>query len=339
MGNINASSSFSRGQFWRGKRAFVTGATGFLGSWIVEELVTQGAEVVALVRDIVPSSRFFSSEARHAASIVRGRLEDLLTLERIINEYEIDTIFHLGAQAIVGTAVRSPRSTFEANVRGTWNVLEAARMHRAMVKRIIVVTSDKVYGEKENLPYREDDPLEGKNPYDASKRCADIIAQSYWHTYQLPLCISRCGNMYGGGDVNFSRIIPGTIRAILQGEQPVIRSDGTLTRDYLYIKDSVHAHLTLAERMHRKDILGHAFNFANSKRTPVYDVVRAIMHLMKAEGDPLILNEAENEISHQHLSIEKAERMLGWRPRYSLEEGLQEAIPWYERYIAQQHHA
>jgi len=326
----------SKRSFWSGKRVLVTGATGFVGSWLVKELVEYGAGVIALVRDVDPQSELYRSGGTiEKVGVVNGQLEDFWTLERAINEREVDTIFHLGAQTIVGTAVRLPLPTLEANVRGTWNLLEACRLHPGLVQRIVIASSDKAYGEHEQLPYTEEMPLQGQHPYDVSKSCADLIAQAYYHTYDLPLAIARCGNIYGGGDLNWSRIVPGTIRSVLLNERPVIRSDGTYVRDYIYILDIAEAYLDLAEALDSEQVKGEAFNFSTELNLTVLEMVNKICALMGSDDiESVILNQAKNEIRDQHLSAQKARERLGWSPRYSLEEGLRETIEWYERFLA-----
>lgn len=248
--------------FWKERKVLVTGATGIVGSWLVKELCGLGAQVVAFVRDSDPQSEFFRSGDYRRVSVVNGMLEDFWAVERSINDHEINTIFHLAAQPIVGVAHRMPLQTFEANVRGTYHLMEACRLHHRKVERVVVASSDKAYGEQPQLPYTEDMPLQGKFPYEVSKSCADLITQSYFHTYGVPVSVARCGNIYGGGDLNWSRIIPGTIRAFLQRESPVIRSDGKYVRDYLYVKDVVNGYLCMAEQMEKKEVKGHAFNFS-----------------------------------------------------------------------------
>ena len=262
---------------------------------------------------------------------MRGDLEDLTTVIRAINEYEVDTVFHLGAQTIVGTASRSPLSTFESNVRGTWNLLEACRICPRLIQRVIVASSDKAYGAHESLPYTEDIPLQGRFPYDVSKSCTDLISFSYHHTYGLPVAVTRCGNLYGGGDLNFNRLIPGTIRSVLQGERPVIRSDGTFVRDYFYIRDAVLAYLALAERLPDPAFVGQAFNFGTETPMAVTDVVNRILSVMgRPDLEPVILNEASHEIPHQYLDCSKARRMLDWRHEFTFEQGLMETVDWYQ---------
>lgn len=319
--------------FWQDRSVLVTGCTGLLGSWLTQELVDRGASVVGLVRDWVPQSRLFAEGFSQKIKTVYGCIEDLATLERIINEYEIDTVFHLAAQTIVGVANREPLATFEANIRGTWNVLEACRRVGG-VSRIVVASSDKAYGDQEILPYDENTPLQGEHPYDVSKSCADLICRTYYVTYKLPVCVTRCGNFYGGGDLNFNRIVPDTIRSALQDKPVVIRSDGSYIRDYFYVKDGVLAYLHLAEQMNRSEIVGEAFNFSNELQISVLELVQKILKLMeKSDLKPIILNQAKNEIVHQYLSAAKARQMLDWQPKYSLEEALKETIDWYSDFF------
>ncbi len=323
--------------FWHDRNVFVTGATGLLGSWLVQELVQRGAKVVCLIRDWVPRSKLISSGTLEQVNYVRGQLEDHLLLLRIINEYEVDSVFHLGAQTIVGTATRSPLSTFETNTRGTWNLLEACRLCPKLIERIVVASSDKAYGSHTVLPYTEEAPLLGTFPYDVSKVCADLIALSYSKTFRVPVAVTRCGNLYGGGDLNFNRLIPGTIRAALQDQPPVIRSDGKFIRDYFFVKDAVHAYLTLAERLPDERFAGQAFNFSTETPMSVIEVVRVILKVARCcHLEPRILNEAHHEIPEQYLDCQKARRMLGWRSRYTLEEGLSETLEWYREYFSAQ---
>ncbi len=315
---------------------FITGAPGIVGSWLVKDLLAQGAYVIALVRDADPQSELYRSGDIRRVSVVNGSLEDFWTLERVINGYEVDTVFHLGAQTIVGTAHRFPLQTFEANIRGTYNLLEACRLHRGMVQQVVVASSDKAYGEQPNLPYIEDMPLSGGHPYDVSKSCTDLIAQAYHHTYGLPVVIARCGNVYGGADLNWSRIVPGTIRFFLRGDRPIIRSDGTYVRDYIYVKDVVRAYMCIAERLDDSRVLGEAFNFSSESPMSVLEMVAIIQKLMGCDHiEPEIQNRAEGEIRTQHLSAAKARTILGWQPIYSLEAGLQETIEWYRQFLAE----
>ncbi len=309
---------------------FVTGATGLLGSWLVEELLGRGAALTCLVRDWVPASKAAAAGLLEKANVVRGELEDYAVLVRALHEYEIDTVFHLGAQAIVGTAARSPLGTFEANVRGSWHVLEACRACSARVERVVVASSDKAYGVHDRLPYTEETPLQGRFPYDVSKSCADLIALSYFHTYGTPVLVTRCGNLFGGGDLNFNRLIPGAIRSALRDEPPVVRSDGAFVRDYFYVADAAAAYLECAERLTEAALAGQAFNFGAEKPMSVLEVVDLILRLAgKTSLRPRILNEAVHEIPRQYLDCSKARRLLGWRPKFTMEEGLEQTIAWY----------
>jgi CDP-glucose 4,6-dehydratase len=320
--------------FWEGRRSLVTGATGVVGSWLVKELLAQGAHVVALVRDADPQSEFFRSGDYRRSCIVNGDLEDFWTLARAINEHEVDTAFHLGAQTIVGTAHRFPLPTFEANVRGTYNLLEACRLHSDLVQRIVSASSDKAYGEQPHLPYTEEMPLNGRHPYEVSKGCADLIAQAYHHTYGLPIAIARCGNIYGGGDLNWSRIVPGTIRSFLRGERPTIRSDGTYVRDYIYVKDVVRAYMRLAECLDDHRVRGEAFNFSAERPMTVLAMVNTIQKLMDCTHlEPDIRSCAEGEIRSQYLSAGKVRAILTWEPVFDLEYGLRETIEWYRAFL------
>jgi CDP-glucose 4,6-dehydratase len=316
--------------FWEGRRVFVTGPTGIVGSRLVRDLVEQSAEVVALVLDSNPQSELYRSGLIEQVAVVNGALEDFTVLERAIAGYAIDTVIHLGAQAIVEVAYRSPRASYETNIRGTWNLLEACRLHGDLVKQVVIASSDKAYGEHEQLPYTEDMPLQGRQPYEVSKSCADLIAQSYFSTYGLPIAIARCGNIYGGGDLNWTRIVPGTIRSLYRGESPLIRSDGRYIRDYIYVKDVSQAYLILAENLACSEVRGGSFNFSPGSRVQVLEIVNKIRHIMKCDHiEPTVLNQAKGEIRHQYLSSEKAKRVLGWTPAYSLDEGLKETVAWY----------
>ena len=320
--------------FWEGRNVFITGASGLLGSWLTEEVVRRGARVTCLVRDWVPDSRLMEPEALARVRMVRGELEDYACLLRALNEYEIDTVFHLGAQTIVGTAARSALSTFESNIRGTWNLLEACKACSKLIQRVIVASSDKAYGSHDILPYTEDSPLQGRFPYDVSKSCTDLISFSYFHTYRTPVAVTRCGNLFGGGDLNFNRLIPGTIRSALLNEKPIIRSDGTFIRDYFYVRDAVDAYLQLAERLPEDQFVGQAFNFGTETPLSVLDLVGRILALMgKTHLEPRILNEASHEIPKQYLDCAKARRMMGWRPSFTMDDGLLEAAEWYQEWL------
>ncbi|WP_352417283.1 GDP-mannose 4,6-dehydratase [Clostridium tertium] len=318
--------------FWNNKNVFITGGTGFLGSYLVKKLVNYGANVTILVRDYIPQSNIYRGEEYKKVNVVHGTLEDYLLIERTLGEYEIDTVFHLAAQAIVGVANRNPLGTFKSNIEGTWNILEAARKSPS-IKRVIVASSDKAYGDQEKLPYDENMPLQGKHPYDVSKSCADLIAQTYYETYKLPVCITRCGNLYGGGDLNFNRIIPQSIQSILNNEAPVIRSDGSFIRDYFYIEDAVDAYINLAEKVVELSLGGQAFNFSNEIQLTVLELVNKILKIMGSSMKPIILNQGSNEIIHQYLSAKKARTILGWSPNYTIDEGLSKTIEWYKDFL------
>jgi CDP-glucose 4,6-dehydratase len=315
---------------WRGRRVLVTGATGLVGGWVVAALLEAGAEVTALVRDPEPRSLFNRSGADQRCSIVTGELESLATVERAVVEHEVETVIHLAAQAIVGAARRDPLATFEANVRGSYNLLDVCRRHHDLVRRIVIASSDKAYGDHGGRAYDEEAPLVAEHPYDVSKACAEMLARSYARSYDLPITIARCGNVYGGGDLNWSRIVPGTIRSLLRGERPVLRSDGTSRRDYLYARDAATAYLALADAAVRPELRGQAFNFSNESPTSVLEMVqRLIRQVGRADLSPVIENNTRGEIPHQAVSARKARDQLGWRPTYDLERGLAETVEWY----------
>jgi CDP-glucose 4,6-dehydratase len=321
--------------FWLDRPVFVTGCAGFLGSWLTIALVEAGAAVVGLVRDEVPFSELRRSGYQDRIRVVRGDVTDYELVERVLNEYEVDTVFHLAAQTIVSTANRGPLSTFQTNIKGTWTVLEAVR-RSPKITRVLFASTDKAYGVQEKLPYTEDAPLLGCYPYDVSKACADLIARAYVTTYDLPVGVTRCANLYGGGDLNWSRIVPGTIRSAIRGERPVIRSDGTPLHDYLYVQDAVYAYLTLAEQLDEPEVRGEAFNFGMDDPKSVLEIVQAIVAISDhLELEPVVLGHAPNEILAQYLDSSKARRVLGWIPRYSLNEGLREALEWYRELLAE----
>jgi CDP-glucose 4,6-dehydratase len=321
-------------RFWLDRPTLVTGATGLVGGWVVKRLVAEGASVVCLVRDAAPMSELVRSGLHEDVGVVRGDVCDQALMERALGEYEIDTVIHLAAQTIVPVANRNPVSTLTTNIAGTWSVLEACR-RSPKVRQIVLASSDKAYGAQAELPYRETTPLSGKHPYDVSKTCADLIAQSYAATYGTPVAITRCGNFYGGGDLNWSRVVPGTIRSVLRGERPIIRSDGRFVRDYLHVEDGAAAYLMLAEKLaERPELAGEAFNFSTEEPVTVVDMVTRILRLMGSRMTPEIRGEASHEIREQSLSAEKARRALGWQPRFALDEGLRRTIAWYRGLFA-----
>jgi CDP-glucose 4,6-dehydratase len=325
--------------FWNGKRVFVTGSTGVIGLNLVNRLTSYGAEVTALVRDWVPQTMKCGSwlSGNSSVNLTRGELEDYFFIMRVLSEYEIQHIFHLGAQTLVNVGNASPVTTFRANIEGTWNLLESVRVLREYnntIESVCVASSDKAYGSSRILPYTEDMPLSGEHPYDVSKSCTDLIAQSYGKTYNLPVNIARMGNIYGPGDLNFSRIIPGTIRNILEKKRPEIRSNGTPVREYFFVEDAVDAYLTLAEHAGRARLPGEAFNFSSGEKRNVIDLVSQVSSLMQSDLKPVIQDTGRNEIQDQYLSIKKAEELLGWHPRYSLDAGLPLTIAWYREVLS-----
>lgn len=315
--------------FWRGRSVFVTGATGLLGSWLVPALLECGAHVTVLVRDHLPQSRLWFAVESKRINVVHGSLTDEHLLQRALAEYQVATVFHLAAQTLVGVAKQDPVGTLETNVRGTWLLLEAAR--QAQVQQVVVASSDKAYGVSDQLPYREDFPLQGRFPYDVSKSCTDLISTMYATTFGVPTAIARCGNLFGGGDLNSSRLIPGAIQATLQGEAFVVRSDGKFVRDFLYIEDAVAAYLLLAEALGgSSQIHGQAFNFGLEQRVTMLDLVTTITTLMgRADLSPVVLNTASSEIREQYLDATKARTLLEWAPRFTMEEGLRRTIACY----------
>jgi CDP-glucose 4,6-dehydratase len=319
--------------FWRDRPVLVTGASGLVGGWLTRRLLAEQASVVCLIRDWIPDSILLGGPEAQQVVIVRGTIEDLAVVDRTLAEYEIDTVFHLAAQTIVPIANRNPLSTFESNIRGTWNVLEACRRNPT-VRQIVVASSDKAYGTAQTLPYDESTPLQGVYPYDVSKSCSDLIAQSYAHSFHLPVIVTRCGNFFGGGDLNWSRLVPGTIRSLIRNQRPIIRSDGTLERDYFYVEDGAAAYLLAAERLSSdRSLSGHAFNFSNETPVTVLELTRKIVALAGSHLQPDVQGTASNEIPAQWLSAAKARRMLGWSPRFTLDEGLRRTISWYETHF------
>lgn len=315
--------------FWVHRRVLVTGATGLLGGWLVRALVSGGADVVTLVRDRVAASPLADAALRGRVTEVAGSVEDSDLVARVINEYEIDAVFHLAAQTIVGTALRDPISTLTSNIQGTWCVLEGCR-RAGTVSRVVVASTDKVYGEQTSLPSTEEAPLRGRHPYDVSKLCADLLAQSYAATYDLPVVITRCGNLFGGGDFNWNRIVPGTIRAALRGMSPLVRTDGTLVRDYFFVLDAVDAYMRLAEQAHRPELKGRVYNFSEDRPMSVSEICRRTLEAVgRPELEIVIEGRPSQEIQKQWLDSTRARTELQWRPVYGLEEGLARTVRWY----------
>ena len=323
--------------FWQDRPVLVTGATGLVGSWLVRDLIARGADPVCLVRDWVPQSELVSGALIERVRVVRGDVRDQEILERALGEYEVATVLHLAAQTTVGVANRNPVSTLDTNIRGTWTLLEACR-RSSTVREVVLASSDKAYGDQDVLPYSETMPLQGCHPYDVSKSCTDLIAQTYAKTYNLPVAITRCGNFFGGGDLNWNRIVPGTIRSIVRGESPLIRSDGKFVRDYFFVEDGAAAYMLLAEAIAtRPELHGEAFNFSNEQQISVLDLVTKIIAIMGSDVQPDIRNEASNEIRIQYLDSSKARQLLNWSPSFTLEAGLQKTVRWYEQYFLKAH--
>jgi CDP-glucose 4,6-dehydratase len=318
--------------FWRYRPVAITGATGFLGSHLTAALVELGANVVAVVRDDVVPTPVSQAWAGKIAT-VRGDVQDQNLLERMLGEYESTVVFHLAAQSQIGVSNRNPVSTWESNIGGTWSLLEAVR-HSPGVAAVVVASSDKAYGEQPTLPYDEDMPLSAKHPYDVSKACADMIATSYHHTFGVPVCITRCGNFFGPGDTNWNRLVPGTARSLLRGERPIIRSDGTWTRDYLHVVDGALAYMRTAEAMVADPkLIGTAYNFSTETPASVLELVELMRAEIGVDLEPDVRAEATNEIPHQYLSAERARQQLGWKPKFTLREGLADTITWYRDFL------
>ena len=323
--------------FWRDRRVLITGCTGMLGSWITLRLLELGADVVGIVRDNVPHSELVRSGGIKQLNVVRGSITDSDLVLRVFSDYEIQTCIHLAAQTAVGIANRAPVPTFETNIRGSWIVMDAARRWPGL-EQMLVASSDKAYGAHKDLPYSESVALKGDHPYDVSKSCTDMIARTYANTYGLPVAITRCANMYGGGDLNWNRIVPGTMRSVIKTEQPVIRSDGKPRRDYVYVQDIVRACIMLIENLaeDRDAHSGMAYNFGTDDPVSALEMVENILN---TAGDnnvkPIIQNAASNEIQDQYLSSKLAEERLGWKAEYSLQDGLRETFEWYSAFLSQ----
>jgi CDP-glucose 4,6-dehydratase len=328
------------GLTWADRSVLVTGAGGFIGSWLTQRLVEAGAEVVALVPELDPRSQFVRGGASERVTVVPGVLEDADAVERVTIGHGVDTVFHLGAQTLVGPAHRDPVATFEANIRGTYLLLDACRRATDVVRRVVVASSDKAYGTARALPYTEATRLEGRAPYEVSKTATDLLAQSYAGTYELPVAIARCGNVYGGGDLNWSRIVPGTIRSLVQGEQPVLRSDGTFVRDYLHVDDVVDAYLVLADWLDgidapADDLGGVAFNFSAEAPLTVTEIYRAVCEAYGGYVEPAVLDEAVGEIHDQYLDASRAHTELGWKAEVELAAGTARTVEWYRTLLAE----
>jgi CDP-glucose 4,6-dehydratase len=316
---------------WAGTRVLFTGAQGFIGSWVAERLLDEGAQVLVLDRPPAEPSRFVLRGLPERCTAVAADLLDPVSLRAAIEDHGVQAVFHLAAAAIVGSAASSPLSTYEVNVRGTWNLLEACRVASEPPARVVVASTDKAYGIHEQLPYREDHALAPRYPYDASKACADIIARSYAHIFGLPVAVTRFGNVFGGGDFNFSRLIPGTIRALLAGERPEIRSSGLMERDFLYAEDAVTAYLAVAGSLDRPELSGRAWNASIGRPVSVLELVRRLIEISGLALEPDVHGDGtpHGEIERQWLDCSAIATELGWAPAWDLRRGLQATFEWY----------
>jgi CDP-glucose 4,6-dehydratase len=317
---------------WLDRSVLVTGGTGLAGSWLVRRLLELHANVVCVVRDWSPGSALVSEGYIQRVSVVCGDIRDQALLERVCGDYEIDTMIHLAAQTTVPVATRNPVETFDSNIRGTWTMLEAAR-RSPLVTAVVMASSDKAYGAAKTLPYRESMPLDAIHPYDVSKACSDLISRTYAATFGLPVAVTRSGNFFGGGDLNWNRVIPGTIRSALRGRAPVIRSDGTPLRDYVYVEDVVEAYLLLAEAVADGRVSGVGVNISYERPLSVLELVNLVLRELGSDLEPIVQGSAQHEIQDQYLDATWAREQLGWRPRFSLEEGIRRTIEWYRIHL------
>lgn len=320
-----------KSKFWQNKRVLITGHEGFLGSWLTKTLFKSSEKTIGFDKTLDPTTPILNNCRKNIVSI-RGNVANFNLLKKVIDKYEPQVIFHLAAETLVDKTQKIPLQTFKTNIQGTWNILEAAR-DKAFIESIVVASSDKAYGSHKVLPYKENMPLKGSRPYDVSKSCVDLLCYTYYDTYKMPVCTTRCGNIFGPGDYNFSRIIPDTIESILSNKVLQIRSDGKFTRDYIYVEDVVSGYIMLAENIKKLGLAGNAFNFSTEKPISVLDLVNRIYLLFDKKTNYKILKKAEYEIKHQFLSAQKARKMLNWKPKYSLEKGLVKTIKWYKEFL------
>ncbi len=319
-------------KFWKGKRVLITGSDGFLGSNLTKRMIGYGAKVVGLDIRINRKNNLLTGEDYKTFKLIKCDIADFSKLKKIVSNFKPEIIFHLGAEAIVGVCNKDPMRAFKSNIEGTWNILEICR-NQSFLKAMVVASSDKAYGSHKILPYKEDAALNGDHPYDASKSCADLIAYTYFHTYGMPVSVTRCGNIYGPGDFNYSRIVPDAIRCAVTGKTLLIRSDGKFTRDYVYVDDIVNGYIMIAEQLQRKGLAGEAFNLSDENPITVLKFINEISRIMGKKVKYRILNQAKYEIKHQYLASGKARKTLGWKPGYSLIEGIERTVKWYEEYF------
>ena len=319
-------------KFWKNKNVLITGNEGFLGSNLTKILISADANIVGLDIEVKRKNTLFNKEDYKKIVTIKGSVADYNLVKKIISKYKIDVVFHLGAEAIVGKCIKNPLLTFSSNIEGTWNVLEVCRNSKT-VKSIVTASSDKAYGSHKILPYKEDASLHGDHPYDVSKSCADLIAYTYFHTYGLPVAITRCGNIYGPGDFNFSRIVPDTVRCMLANKPIEIRSDGKFTRDYVFVEDIANGYILLAEKLNVLKLGGEAFNFSDENPITVIELVKKLYQLDGKKPNYKILNQAKYEIKHQYLASQKARKILKWKPEFTLNTGLKKAVDWYTNYF------
>ena len=317
-------------EFWDGRNVLVTGAGGFKGSHLVEELSKTDANIISLVRDFDPRSYFETEGLGKKSTVVIGDIKDPVKIADIMSRYDINSVFHLGAQPLVTTALRNPKETLESNIMGTVNVLEAARLY-SNATEILVVSSDKAYGPCDKLPYSETERLQGRAPYDVSKSCADLIAQMYAKVFDMPVTVSRCANVFGPGDLNLDRLVPGIMEAVIKGKALNIRSDGKMIREYIYVKDSVDGYMTLLENIDKTR--GEAFNIAGKEILSVIDAVNRVSSALGQQVSMNILNKAKAEIGEQYLDGSKIKNLLGWEPETPFDDAVRQTYDWYKQVL------
>jgi len=321
------------GTFWNGKKVLISGFEGFLGSNLTLKLLSLGADIVGL--DILTGRKdtLFPSKEYRKIKVIKGDVADFALVKNIFVKNRVKVVFHLAAEAIVGRSLKYPIRAFSSNIEGAWNMLEAARQAGSAIDSIVIASSDKAYGSHKELPYKEDYPLAGCHPYDVSKTCSDLIANTYFHTYKLPVAVTRCGNIYGPGDFNFSRLIPDAMRCVFSGKVLKIRSDGKFVRDYVYVEDIVNGYIRIAESLRKGRLFGEAFNLSDEKPLTVMQVLKEINKLCGNKLEYEIMNIARYEIKKQYLASAKARSILSWKPKYNFNDGLRMTLDWYRAYL------